>query len=82
MTHLIDPKNGEILWQCPKCKHVVHIKNESALALVKKAGACQGCRAKATMQKKPELIGIFLDFFADAGAPESPSWMDAVEEVA
>jgi len=80
--YLTDPENGQIMWQCPKCKHYVHIKGESALTLVKAAGACQGCRAKATLEKKPELVGIFLDFFASVGAPESPVWMEAIREVA
>jgi hypothetical protein len=79
MRHHLHPVTGEFLWQCPQCRASIRLPTQSAVNLVERSGACQGCRAKATFQSHPELIGIFLSFWARAGtSPRSASWMEAI----
>ena len=79
MVCLIDPRTREFLWHCPQCTERIRFPNLSALRLAERAGGCQGCRAKATFERGPELIGLFLDFWVRADAcPRSPSWMEAI----
>lgn len=70
-----------IEWACPKCKTTVLFPTLLALSLAERAGGCQGCRAKATFEKKPELMALFLDFWGRRGFPQSASWTQALEVV-
>jgi predicted RNA-binding Zn-ribbon protein involved in translation (DUF1610 family) len=79
MAQIIHPHTGQYLWRCPECGETIRLSNKAAVYLAEQAGRCQGCRAKATFQQKPGLIGFFLDFWARADAwPQSDSWMEAV----
>ena len=79
MTQIIHPHTGEYLWRCPECGETIRLSSQAAVCLAEQAGRCQGCRAKATFQLRPGLIGFFLDFWARADAwPQSDSWMAAV----
>ena len=79
MRHHLHPVTGEFLWQCPQCRASIRLPTKSAVNLVERSGACQGCRAKATFQSHPELIGLVLSFWARSGAsPHSASWMAAI----
>jgi hypothetical protein len=79
MNYHLDPQTGEFLWCCPQCRKTIWLQSERAVILAEHAGACQGCRAKATFERQPELIGIFLDFWSRSGAwPQSASWMEAI----
>ncbi len=79
MIYNLDLQTGEYLWRCPQCGEHIRFPNLLALRLAERAGGCQGCRAKATFERNPGLIGLFLDFWARADAwPQSPSWMEAV----
>jgi hypothetical protein len=79
MVYNIDPRTGELLWHCPKCGESIHFPNLQALHLAEQAGGCQGCRAKATFEHNPELIGLFLDFWVRTDAwPKSSSWIEAI----
>jgi len=70
-------------WTCPKCNTCVEFPNEGARELAERAGGCQGCRAKATLEEKPELAKLFVDFWARYDDwPQSPSWTGALPEVA
>ncbi len=79
MVYHIDPLTGEFLWRCPQCGEHIRFPNLRALYLAERAGGCQGCRAKATFERNPGLIGLFLDFWARTDAwPQSSSWLEAV----
>jgi hypothetical protein len=79
MRYHLHPLTKEYLWQCPQCGESIRLQTRSAVHLAERAGACQGCRAKATFERRPELIGIFLSFWARSGAsPHSASWMEAI----
>jgi hypothetical protein len=79
MVYHIDPLTGEFLWRCPQCGEHIRFPSLRALYLAERAGGCQGCRARATFERNPGLIGLFLDFWARADAwPKSSSWMEAV----
>jgi predicted RNA-binding Zn-ribbon protein involved in translation (DUF1610 family) len=79
VMQILDPQTGEYLWHCPECGETIRLSSPAAVRLAEQAGRCQGCRAKATFQQKPELIGLFLDFWVRADAwPQSDSWLDAV----
>ena len=42
---------------------------------------CQGCRARISFIKNPELVGLFLDFWYRTGAfPQSTSWLEAIPQ--
>lgn len=72
-----------IYWLCPKCNTCVEFPNEGARDLAAHAGGCQGCRAKATLEEKPELTRLFVDFWARYDAwPQSLSWTSVLPEVA
>ncbi len=78
MNHL-DPQTDEYLWRCPQCGESIRFPNWLALRLAKRAGTCQGCRAKATFERNPGLVGLFMDFWARTDTwPQSNSWMEAV----
>ncbi len=75
----IDPRTGGFLWYCPQCKEYIRFYNLSAMHLAEQAGGCQGCRAKATFERNPGLIGFFLNFWTRADAwPQSHSWIEAI----
>jgi hypothetical protein len=79
MRHILDPKSGQYQWCCPECGEIIRLSSETAVRLAKRAGRCQGCRARATFKQNPGLVGFFLDFWARADAwPQSASWLDAV----
>lgn len=80
MAYHIDPLTGEYLWRCPQCEENMRFPNLLALRLVERAGGCQGCRAKATFEQNPGLIGLFLDFWVRTDAwPQSSSWIEAIQ---
>ena len=58
------------------------LSNPDALNLAKQAGGCQGCRAKATFEKDPTLIALFLEFWGRTDYPQSPSWTEVVPVIA
>ena len=63
-------------WICPQCRQRIGFPNELSRQLAERAGGCQGCRAAATFRKRPELAGMFIEFWARVnGYPVSPSWM-------
>ena len=79
MIYNLDLQTGEYIWRCPQCGEHVRFPNLVALLLAEWAGGCQGCRAKATFERNPGLIGLFLDFWARSDAwPHSFSWTEAV----
>ncbi|MGD2040419.1 MAG: hypothetical protein PVH11_06315 [Anaerolineae bacterium] len=79
MTYHLDPKTQEYLWRCPQCGASIRLASELAVSQVRRAGACQGCRAKAVLERNPALVGLYLDFWARADAwPQSDSWLEAI----
>jgi hypothetical protein len=79
MRYHLHPPTGKFLWRCPQCGESVRLQTRSAVHLAERAGAGQGCRAKATFKRRPELIGMFLSFWTRSGAsPQSASWMEAI----
>jgi hypothetical protein len=79
MMYVLDPQTGHYLWRCPECGETIRLTSFSAICLVKRAGCCQGCRARATFERNPGLAGFFLDFWAGADAwPQSASWLEAL----
>jgi len=70
-----------IEWMCPTCKTVVLLDNEKARKLAEQAGGCQGCRAKVTFEKKPELMSLFVGFWTRTSFPQSASWTGSLEVV-
>ena len=79
MSKYLDPLTGDVLWRCPQCGESIRFRSELAVLQAERAGGCQGCRAKATFEGNPGLIGFFLDFWAGADAwPQSHSWMAAI----
>jgi hypothetical protein len=78
MFHL-DPHTGEFLWKCPQCKESIRLQSQAAVYLTERAGVCDGCSAKATFNRNPALISVFLVLWERSGAwPQSPSWMEAI----
>lgn len=70
-------------WLCPKCNTHVGFPNACARDLARQAGGCQGCRARATLERKPELIELFVGFWTRCdGWPTSPSWTSVLPEAA
>lgn len=79
MSYDLDLQTGEHLWCCPQCGETIRFPNLLALRLAERAGACQGCRARATFERNPGLVALFLDFWMRNDAwPQSNSWMEAV----
>ena len=79
MSYLIDPRTREFLWRCPQCGESIRFSDLLALQLAEDAGRCQGCRARATLQRRPELASVFLDLWEWADAwPQSSSWVQAI----
>jgi len=68
-------------WKCPKCGEEISFPTLGALSLAERAGGCQGCRAKATIEKNPGLMGLFLGFWEKYGFPQSVSWTQTLEVV-
>jgi hypothetical protein len=57
----------------------IYFPNRIALCGAERAGGCQGCRAKATLERNPGLIDLFLGFWGRADAwPQSPSWTGGI----
>ena len=78
LVHL-DSETGEFLWCCPLCGELIGFQSQTADSLAEWGGACEGCRAKVTFERHPELIGIFLQFWARSDTwPQSVSWMEAI----
>lgn len=79
LRHVLDPETGHCLWACPECRETIRLTALSAVRLVGRAGRCQGCRARATLERNPALATFFLDSWARADAwPQSNSWLNAV----
>ncbi len=79
MVHPIDPQTGQFLWRCPQCKRYIRFSTLLAIELAERAGGCQGCRAKRTIERHPGLVSFYLDFWSRAGAwPQSLSWTEAL----
>jgi hypothetical protein len=77
MKYYVDPMIGTFLWRCPECGQSIRLKSESAVCLAARAGRCQGCRAKATFQQNPGLVGFFLEYWARTDSwPLSDSWVE------
>ncbi len=75
----IDNNRIVISWKCPRCGKEIKLKSLKALTLVMDAEACQGCRARTFMEKKPDCIPLILDFWERTDTrPESQSWTRAV----
>lgn len=68
-------------WMCPKCKETVFFPTLGALSLAERAGGCQGCRAKTTLEKNPGLMTMFVDFWTRTSFPQSVSWTGSLEVV-
>ena len=66
-------RDGKYLWQCPECKTWIQLEYPSAMRLCEKAGACQGCRARATFGRTG-MMGMFVDFWERTSYPQSSSW--------
>lgn len=75
---MTETTNGVLTWYCVQCKQPIYFPNPGALNLAKQAGGCQGCRAKATFEKDPTLIALFLEFWGRTSPPQSASWMKTV----
>lgn len=57
----------------------IYFPNRIALCRAERAGGCQGCRARATLERNPGLVDLFLGFWGRADAwPQSPSWTDGI----
>lgn len=68
--------NTQVQWKCPKCGIVITVP-ASAVPLLDRAGACQGCRLKVTlMQADHNVIAAILTYFEDSGSwPASDEWV-------
>jgi hypothetical protein len=79
VTDPLDGQTGGYVWRCPQCGESVYFPSLIALCRADRAGGCQGCRAKATLERNPGLIDLFLGFWKRADAwPQSPSWADGI----
>ena len=78
MYHL-DPQTVEFLWRCPLCGETIRLQSQTEVSQAEQAGGCEGCRAKATFQRTPEMIGLLVALWARSDAwPQSVSWMEAI----
>lgn len=75
----LEAQAQQVRWPCPECGEIIRLTGLLAARLAERAGRCQGCRARATLERNPGLAGFFLDFWARTGAwPQSDSWLAAV----
>lgn len=75
----LTPQTEEYLWRCPQCGASIRLTSGLAVSMARRAGGCQGCRAKATFERDHALIGLSVDFWARTGAwPQSDAWLEAI----
>jgi len=66
-----------LLFHCPACGVCERAPTEAALLRLEREGLCQGCRAARTLERRPELLPLFVGFWRNSGFPASPSWLAA-----
>lgn len=64
-------------FQCPACGVREGVANGAALARLCHGGLCQGCRAARSLERRPELLPLFVEFWRKSGFPASSSWLNA-----
>lgn len=73
-VNLSDPKDrlnsGPVTYRCPGCGQERTAENMAALEMIGKAGGCQACRVMKTLEARPELTAIFVEWFDRAGWPD------------
>jgi len=77
---LVSSQEGGLSFVCPSCGTREPAPNPWALARLQQAGRCQGCRARDTLERRPELAPLFLAFWSRTGFPASASWLASVPE--
>jgi hypothetical protein len=78
--YYVDVKTGEYIWRCPQCGEDLRFSSLLAVRMTEKAGGCQGCLARSTFKRRPEVVPIILDFWIRTGRwPQSSTWMEAVK---
>ncbi len=79
-----DNVGSRYLVLCPKCHELIAYGSLSSLhqELVSSDGkCCQGCRARASFERNPGLIGLFLGFWHQTrNFPQSTTWLEAVPQ--
>ncbi|MBE0616998.1 MAG: hypothetical protein IH608_03600 [Proteobacteria bacterium] len=63
---------------CPACGTREQAANENALGRLRQEGLCQGCRARRSLERRPELLPLYVGFWKRSGFPASASWLAAV----
>lgn len=66
----------QVQWKCPQCGIVITVP-ASAVPLLDRAGACQGCRLRVTLAfADHSVIDAILTWFEDSGSwPASDTWV-------
>jgi len=79
-----DSQEDQYLALCPECHELINCNTLGIVyreMVLGERKCCQGCRAKASFEQAPGLIGAFLDFWQRTGnLPESASWLDAISQ--
>jgi len=69
---------------CPTCHRLVTCETLGMVyheMVWNERKGCQGCRARASFERDPGLIGLFLDFWCRTGAfPQSAIWLEAIPQ--
>jgi len=79
-----DGQEDQYVVLCPTCHRLITCKTLGMVyheMVWSERKCCQGCRAKATFERDPGLIGLFLDFWCRSGAfPQSAIWLEAIPQ--
>lgn len=69
-----------LLFHCPACGAWERASTEAALLRLEHEGLCQGCRAARTLERRPELLPLFVGFWRKSGFPASSTWLAAAPD--
>ncbi len=79
-----DVQAGQYFVLCPQCRERIIYDTLDSLyheLISSDRKCCQGCRARTSFERNPELVGLFLDFWYRTGAfPQSTSWLEAIPQ--
>jgi hypothetical protein len=66
---------------CPACGVREAAANPDALARLREERLCQGCRARRSLERRPELLPLLVGFWQTSRFPTSSSWLHATLSV-
>jgi len=79
-----DLQAGQYFALCPQCRERITYDTFDSLyheLISSDRKCCQGCRARISFERNPELVGLFLDFWYRTGSfPQSTSWLEATPQ--